>query len=69
MAKPENYSVYMKSNRPKSAEVIRIASNRSGIEAVLKEDALSDGTYAGNTYRSVTLRAGQLQPGSVSEPD
>ena len=56
------YSVYMKSNRPKSAEVIRIASNRSGIEAVLKEDALSDGTYAGNTYRSVTFELANYNP-------
>ena len=64
--KPEGqtgrYSIYMKSNRPKSAEVIRIASNRSGIEAVLQEDALPDGTYAGNTYRSVTFELVNYNP-------
>lgn len=64
--KPEGqtgrYSIYMKSNRPKSAEVIRIASNRSGIEAVLQEDALPDGTYAGNTYRSVTFELANYNP-------
>ncbi|WP_234191437.1 MULTISPECIES: hypothetical protein [Bacteroidales] len=56
------YSIYMKSNRPKSAEVIRIASNRTGIEAVLQDDALPDGTYAGNAYRSVTFELANYNP-------
>lgn len=56
------YSIYMKSNRPKSAEVIRIASNRTDIEAVLKDDALLDGTYAGNAYRSVTFELANYNP-------
>ena len=56
------YSIYLKSNRPKSAEVIRIASNRNSVEAVLEEDALQDGTYAGNSYRSVTFELANYNP-------
>ena len=56
------YSIYLKSNRPKSAEVIRIASNRNGVEAVLKDDASPDGTYAGNAYRSVTFELANYNP-------
>lgn len=56
------YSIYMKSNRPKSAEVIRIASNRTGVAAVLPEDASQDGTYAGNAYRSVTFELANYNP-------
>lgn len=56
------YSIYLKSNRPKSAEVIRIASNRNGTEAVLETDALQDGTYAGNSYRSVTFELANYNP-------
>ena len=62
------YSIYLKSNRPKSAEVIRIASNRNGVEAVLKDDASPDGTYAGNAYRSVTFELANYNR-SVSAPD
>lgn len=56
------YSIYLKSNRPESAEVIRIASNRVGIEAVLEEDADTDGNYAGNAYRSVTFELANYNP-------
>ena len=49
------YSIYMKSNRPKSAEVIRIASNINGTNAVLPEDNNGvNNEYGGNSYRSVT---------------
>lgn len=50
------YSIYMYTNKPKSAEVIRIASNLPGYDAILTADAGDDGkTYAGNSYRSVTF--------------
>lgn len=58
------YSIYMKSNRPKSAEVVRIASNVPGRDAVLSEE---DGNgvnneYGGNSYRSVTFELVNYNP-------
>lgn len=56
------YSIYMKSNRPKSAEVVRIASNVPGRDAVLGVDNGSDGKYGGDSYRSVTFELANYNP-------
>ena len=56
------YSIYMKSNRPKSAEVVRIASNVPGRDAVLGDDNGSDGKYGGDSYRSVTFELANYNP-------
>lgn len=58
------YSIYMKSNRPKSAEVVRIASNVPGRDAVLPEDGNdnNDRGYGGNSYRSVTFELANYNP-------
>lgn len=57
------YSIYMKTNRPKSAEVVRIASNVPGRDAVLSEDANDiDGKYSGDSYRSVTFELANYNP-------
>lgn len=57
------YSIYMKSNRPKSAEVIRIASNINGTNAVLPEDNNGvNNEYGGNSYRSVTFELANYNP-------
>lgn len=51
------YSIYMHTNRAKSAEVVRIASNQKGLDAIL-----GDGTYSGNSYRSVTFELANYNP-------
>lgn len=58
------YSIYMKSNRPKSAEVVRIASNVPGRDAVLPKDGNdnNDRGYGGNSYRSVTFELANYNP-------
>ena len=56
------YSIYMYTNRAKSAEVVRIASNQPGNEAVLAADAGDMGIYAGNSYRSVTFELANYNP-------
>ncbi|MFK1840972.1 hypothetical protein ACIXCG_20230 [Bacteroides fragilis] len=57
------YSIYMKSNRPKSAEVICIASNINGTNAVLPEDNNGvNNEYGGNSYRSVTFELANYNP-------
>ena len=57
------YSIYMKSNRPKSAEVVRIASNVPGRDAVLSEDDNGvNNEYGGNSYRSVTFELANYNP-------
>lgn len=57
------YSIYMKSSRPKSAEVVRIASNVSGRDAVLDADNNEvDQGYGGNSYRSVTFELANYNP-------
>lgn len=57
------YSIYMKSNRPKSAEVVRIASNIQGVEAVLSADGNGvNNEYGGNSYRSVTFELANYNP-------
>lgn len=55
------YSIYMKTNRAKSAEVVRIASNKSDVPAVITEDNV-DGLYSGNSYRSVTFELANYNP-------
>lgn len=50
------YSVYMRTNTPKSAEVVRIASNQPGSPSGL------GGTYGGNTYRSITFELANYRP-------
>lgn len=56
------YSIYMKTNRAQSAEVVRIASNQSDSSAVLPENADSNGNYIGNSYRSVTFELANYNP-------
>ena len=57
------YSIYKKSNRPKSQEVIRIASNVPGRNAVLPEDGNGvNNEYGGNSYRSVTFELANYNP-------
>ena len=50
------YSVYMHTNKPVSAEVVRISSNQPG------ETSGLGGTYSGNTYRSVTFEMANHRP-------
>ena len=59
---PGKYSIYMKTNRPKSAEVVRIASNVPGRDAVLEADNGNDGKYGGDSYRSVTFELANYNP-------
>lgn len=57
-----HYSIYMKTNCAKSAEVVRIASNQTGSAAVLPANGDSDGNYIGNSYRSVTFELANYRP-------
>lgn len=52
----------MYTNRAKSAEVIRIASNQPDYPAILEKDAGSGGIYNGNSYRSVTFELANYNP-------
>ena len=56
------YSIYMYTNRAKSAEVVRIASNLPNYPAVHSDDAGNDGYYNGNSYRSVTFELANYNP-------
>lgn len=58
------YSIYMKTNRARSAEVIRIASNDNRLEPVLSEDEDGDnpGIYGGRSYRSTTFELANYTP-------
>ena len=59
------YSIYMYTNRAKSAEVVRIASNQPGYPAVSTsepDDRGDDGLYGGNSYRSVTFELANYNP-------
>lgn len=56
------YTIYLKTNRPKSAEVIRIASNYETQKPILPENAGNDGNYGGNSYRSVTFELANYNP-------
>lgn len=60
--KTGQYSIYLKTNRPKSAEVIRIASNYETQKPVLTTNAGTDGNYGGNSYRSVTFELANYNP-------
>lgn len=51
------YSIYMYTNRAKSAEVVRIASNQQGLASVYDRSM-----YTGNSYRSVTFELANYNP-------
>ena len=53
------YSIYMKTNRAVSAEVIRISSNQQNSPSAWPGNS---GTYAGNSYRSVTFELANYNP-------
>lgn len=55
------YSIYMKTNRAQSAEVIRIASNDNRYEPILSQDGTS-GIYGGSSYRSITFELANYNP-------
>ena len=57
-----HYSIYMKTNRAVSAEVIRISSNQSTSKPILAVNAGTDGNYGGNSYRSVTFELANYNP-------
>lgn len=54
------YSIYMKTNKARSAETVRIASNHSGSPSFLPEN--NDADYVGNSYRSVILEIDNYDP-------
>lgn len=56
------YSIYMKTNKARSAETVRIASNQKGSPAVLDRNNGTDGLYLGNSYRSVILEIDNYDP-------
>ena len=56
------YTIYLKTNRPKSAEVIRIASNYETQTPILSEDTGTGGKYGGNSYRSFTFELANYNP-------
>ena len=56
------YSIYMKTNKARSAETVRIASNQKGSPAVLDKNNGTDGLYCGNSYRSVILEIDNYDP-------
>lgn len=58
------YSIYMHTNRAKSAEVVRIASNQQILPPVLPGDAddVNTNMYGGNFYRSVTFELANYNP-------
>lgn len=57
-----HYSIYMKTNRAVSAEVVRISSNQSSSKPILPINAGTDGNYGGNSYRSVTFELANYNP-------
>lgn len=58
------YSIYMYTNRAKSDEVVRIASNLHNYPAVIPEngDGTTENKYIGNEYRSVTFELANYNP-------
>lgn len=54
------YSIYTKTNRAVSAEVVRISSNQQGSPSALP--ANNGATYTGNSYRSVTFELANYNP-------
>lgn len=57
-----HYSIYMKTNRAVSAEVVRISSNQSTSKPILPQNVGTDGNYGGNSYRSVTFELANYNP-------
>ena len=53
----QRYTIYMYTNTPASAEVVRIASNHPASPSVK-----GSGDYTGNTYRSVTFELANYAP-------
>ena len=60
------YSIYMKTNKARSAETVRIASNQRDSRAVLHENGDASGNYIGNAYRSVILEIDNYDPFSFN---
>lgn len=54
------YSIYMKTNKARSAETVRIASNHSGSPSFLPGNY--GAAYVGNSYRSVILEIDNYDP-------
>lgn len=54
------YSIYMKTNRAVSAEVVRISSNQQGSPSALPDN--NGVIYTGNSYRSVTFELANYNP-------
>ena len=52
------FEIYMETNKAKSSEVVRIASNQSGSTSVLDPAQ----NYAGQTFRSVTFEMANFHP-------
>lgn len=53
------YSIYMKTNRPVSAEVVRISSNQREYNSMLPG---AGETYSGNMYRSIIFELANYRP-------
>lgn len=56
------YSVYMYTNKAKSDEVVRIASNLHSYPAIISTNEDAQGFYKGNEYRSVTFELANYNP-------
>ena len=56
------YSVYMYTNKAKSDEVVRIASNLHSYPAIISTNGDEQGYYNGNEYRSVTFELANYNP-------
>ena len=56
------YSVYMYTNKAKSDEVVRIASNLHSYPAIISANGDEQGYYNGNEYRSVTFELANYNP-------
>lgn len=54
------YSIYMKTNRAVSAEVVRISSNQQGSPSAWPDN--NRAKYTGNSYRSVTFELANYTP-------
>lgn len=56
------FQIYMETNKPKSAEVVRIASNQKGEKLVNTDPENPDKVYDGNTFRSITFELANYRP-------
>lgn len=54
----DSFQIYMETNKPKSAEVVRIASNQKMSTSVINDRLL----YVGRTFRSVTFELANYRP-------